>query len=190
MTFAPSPLGRQPRRAGRVLLPVALAVLLLCGVFAGLLRSGNTQAATATLRVALPAQVVVGEPFEVGLIVDNASGIAAYETRVLFNTTRATLRNVDHDTSSLVELGRDVRTLGPVEVPGGFAIGAFSLPGNAGGRGAEGTARLATITLVPNQTGTLQLSLASFSLAGVNGQPLEVALPQTSFSVQVVGGQP
>jgi hypothetical protein len=181
---------RRSRPAGPFSLPVVLMLMavLLAASF-GLLRLSDTQAATATLVVQMPGQVALGEPFEVQLLLENGSGVAAYETRLLMNTARASLRSVDHAGSTFAEIGREVQTLGPVDIAGGFAIGAYSLPGSAGERGAEGTVRLATLTIVPNQSGTLLLTLSSFAIAAPDGQRLEVSVPQTSFSVQVIGGQ-
>lgn len=185
------------RSLGKRSVGVVLALILLVSVAVVQLTSQSTSASSPTLRVDVPAVAVAGEPFQVSLWVGDAGSIAGYETKVLFDTDAATFRGVEHRNNELNRMGRDVQTIGPVEVPGGMAIGAYScsfahcveIEGLAKQRrGGSGLVRLATFTIVPHQAGAFTFELGSPVFVDVDGAVMNVAVDQTAFTIQVEEG--
>jgi CSLREA domain-containing protein len=148
----------------------------------------------SSLQVDAPARVNVGQPIKVTLTVQDASNISGYETNVLFDTRAAELGGLSQLDKDLGEAERDVESLGPVEQPWGVSIGAFSCsardcvrPGkeSVATRGVGGNVVLATITFVPNRAGKLQFKLDGTKFVDASGKPVNVALGDSTFAVQV-----
>lgn len=185
-------------RLPRVLRPAhvvaATAVVLILSI--SIVQFSSTSAAGTSLRVDSPSRATVGQPFQISLWLTDASSVAGYEAEILFDTEAATFRGLEHRTNELARMGRDVQTIGPDEIDGGFAIGAYScsfahcveiagLPKQH--RGGSGVVRLVTLTIVPHQAGPLTIEIGSPMFVDVDGTPLEVDLGETVMTVQVEG---
>lgn len=185
---------RWPRLPRPLRVMVASAAVLIVSI--GVVQFTSISAAGTSLRVDVPSRASVGEPFHVSLWLRGASSVAGYEAMILFDTDSATFRGVEHRNNELKRMGRDVQTIGPDEVSGGVAIGAYScsfahcveiagLPKQH--RGGNGVVRLATFTIVPHEVGPLTVEIGSPVFVDVDGTPLEVSIEKTVFTIQVVG---
>jgi len=182
----------QPFAKGSVVVVICLAALL-AGVSWGFGRQSGS-AAGPVLTIEAPSEVAVGEPIEVRLLVEDANGISGYDATIAFNTAIAHLESIRPQENDLTRLGRDVQGLGPVEVSGGVAVGAYSCPfsdctdvGNQQRNNQDGTGliRLTTFTIVADQTGPLTIDLSSARFTDRSGQPVEVDRSNASVTVQV-----
>ena len=173
----------------------AIAAVALLATFSLLLGTPTgTDAATPQLDLKYPRSVKVGEPIAIELRVKDANGIAGYETTLRFDTQRAHLGGVTQRENDLRKLGRDVQALGPVESTGGVMLGAYSCPvsdcGDAQGKarkeqGGKGRIRLATITVVPDVAGTLDLTFEGLTFVDASGAVVAVTVPSRTIQVTV-----
>lgn len=172
---------------------VCLAALL-AGVTWGVgWQSGS--AASPRLTIQAPEEALVGEPIEVSLVIDDANGIAAFDATIGFDTSAAALQSFRPRDNDLVDLGRDVKALGPVEVPDGVAVGAYACPfencADIAGKARNeqlgtGAFRLAAFTLVAEQAGPLTIDLSSARFTDGTGRPVEVDLSGAVVTVEVM----
>ena len=179
----------------RKLLVVVLCVgALLAGVAWG---AGGQSGSAAGPRLVLsvPDEALVGDPIEVQLTIEDANGIAGFEVTVGFDTEAASLQRFQPGENDLAAMGLDVQGLGPVEVPGGVAIGAYACPYSdcadpaATARNEQngtGAYRLATMTLAAWQAGPLTIDLSSARFADLSGRPVEVDLSAAVVTVEVI----
>lgn len=177
---------------------VVVTLMCLGAVLAGLLwgfggQSGS--AASPVLVLDAPEEALVGEPIELRLVIDRANGIAAFDVTIGYDTSIAELQSLRSRENDLAKLGRDVEPLGPVELPNGVAVGAYSCPVDScadpdGKRKVKQAGaskiRLATVTIVANQPGPLTLDLSSARFADAEGRPVEVDLAGAVVIVQVM----
>lgn len=167
---------------------------LLAGISWGIgWQSGS--AASPRLAIAAPEEALAGEPIDVRLVIDDANGIAAFDATIGFDTSVASLQSFQPQDNGLVDLDRDVKGLGPVEVPGGVAVGAYACPvascADPTGKtrittDGAGTFRLATFTIVANQAGPLTIDLTSAQFTDGTGRPVEVDLSAAIVTVEVM----
>lgn len=152
-------------------------------------------AASPRLVVEVAGEALAGEPIEVRIVIHDANGISGFDATIGFDTTIATLQGIQSQDNDLARLGRDVKQLGPVEVPGGIAVGAYSCPFNdcadvAGKQrnkdDGKGTLLLSTFTLVAQQAGPLTIDLTSARFAGASGNLVEVDLSGALVTVEVM----
>jgi len=152
-------------------------------------------AASPRLVLTAPDEVVIGEPIEVRLTIEDANGISGFETTISYDREVVSLQSFDPLANDLADLGLDVEGLGPVEVPDGIAIGAYACPfSSCSSTSGEkrnlqdgiGTYRVATLTLVSWQPGPLTIDLRDTRFASMSGQPVTVDLSAAVVTVQVV----
>jgi hypothetical protein len=177
-----------------------LLVVFLCvgALVAGVAWGAGGQSGSAAgprLVLTVPDEALVGDPIEVQLAIEDANGIAGFEVTIGFDTEAASLQRFQLAENDLAAMGLDVQGLGPVEVPGGIAIGAYACPYSdcsdttAGPRDEQngtGTYRLATMTLTAWQTGPLTIDLSPARFAGLSGRPVEVDLSAAVVTVEVM----
>jgi hypothetical protein len=175
-----------------------LLALCLGALLAGVAWGAGEQSGSAAgprLVLSVPDEVLVGDPIEVQLTIEDANGIAGFEVTVGFDTEAASLQRFQPGENDLAAMGLDVQGLGPVEVPGGIAIGAYACPysdcadpATAARNEQNGTGayRLATMTLVGWQAGPLTIDLSSARFADLSGRPVEVDLSAAVVTVEVM----
>ncbi|HEX5167499.1 MAG TPA: hypothetical protein VFV93_18965 [Thermomicrobiales bacterium] len=169
-------------------------VAILAGVAWGIgWQSGS--AASPKLAIDAPEEALAGEPIEIRLVIDDANGIAAFDATIGFDTSIASLQSFDQRANDLVDLGRDVKALGPVELPDGVAVGAYACPAEScadlAGKSrntAQGTGsfRLAAFTIVGWQPGPLTIDLTTAQFTDGSGRPVEVDLSGATVTVEVM----
>lgn len=173
----------------RLLIIFALALLAF-------LPSATPRAAAQgpTLLVVAPAQVAVGARLRLVLTLQNAAGLGGYQAALRFDPAAAHFNGMTHDLGALRLIGRDVEPLGPVEQPDGIAFGAYSCPvarcvgardGARQARGGIGTIALATIDIIADRAGTLELALTAAPFVDADGTTLAVTGAQQAIRVQV-----
>lgn len=187
---------REQRRSVRRSLVILICLLgaLVAGIAWGAgWQSGS--AASPHLSIIAPEEALAGEPIEIRLVIDDANGIAAYDATIGFDTSIASLQSIRPKENDLAALGRDVRGLGPVEVPDGVAVGAYACPvancadADVKARVTEdgtGTFRLSTFTIVARQAGPLTLDLSSARFADGSGRSVDVDLSAAIVTVEVL----
>ncbi len=123
-----------------------------------------------------PRTAVAGQPFSVDLIVRSDVPVSAYETQLLFDTTRASVSGLLESDSLNRTFGAGAVRLGPVENSKGIAFGAYTV-GSAGRvpAGRSGTFRLATIVLIATVTGPIQVRLGATRFVNGAGKVVNVA---------------
>jgi CSLREA domain-containing protein len=149
----------------------------------------------AYLEIEAPNQVAVGDLIEVTLRVKHAVDIAGYETAVLFDTTAAEFAGLRQRQNDVKKIGRGVSPLAAVDLPNGVAIGLYSCPVDdcvsrqratkAQVQGAQGTVKLASLFLVANLPGALEIKLDAAKFVDAAGNPVTVEIPRSSVIVQV-----
>jgi hypothetical protein len=178
------------RLIGAVLLLGAAVIGVVWGIGG---QSGS--AASPRLVLTAPDEVAVGEPIEVRLTIEDANGISGFETTIEYDSEVVSLQSFDPTANDLADMGLAVEALGPVEVPGGIAIGAYACPfsdcsSTTGEKrnlqDGTGTYRLATLTFVSWQSGPLTLDLSSARFASMSGRPIEVDLSPAVVTVEVI----
>jgi hypothetical protein len=177
---------------------IGLVVICLGALLAGISwgvgwQSGS--AASPRLAIDAPEEALVGEPIDIRLIIDDANGIAAFDAIVGFDTSAAGLQGFRPRENDLVDLGRDVTGLGPVELPEGVAVGAYACPfencaditgKTRNTQDGTGTFRLAAFTIVAEQPGPLTIDLTSAQFTDGTGRPVEVDLSAAVVTVEVM----
>ncbi len=173
-----------------------IIVVVLLAVTGGIWRLAGTSAEGPTLEITAPAEVEVGSPVDIAIVVHNASGIGGYQARLLFDSSKAHLSGVDHRQNDIAKLGRFVQTLGPNEFNSGASFGLYSCPvdecgdlGKPVDRGADGELKLAIVSIVPDQPGILTFELADLRFSDASGSEIIVETGALSLSVNVVVGQ-
>ena len=76
-------------------LGIAIPIIVVA-VVAGVWSLSGTSAEGPVLTVSVPEQVEVGQPIELVLTVSSASGIGGYQSRLLFDTSRAHYARQQH----------------------------------------------------------------------------------------------
>lgn len=175
-----------------------VAFICLTALVVGAILGVGWQSGTAAsprLVVEVPEEVLVGEPIDLRLIIHDANGISGFDTTIVFDTNVATLQSVRSQENDLASLGQDVRQLGPFEVPGGVAVGAYTCPfkdcTDVDGKQrskhqGKGTYVLSALTLVAEQPGPLTIDLSSMRFADGAGRSVEVDLSGAIVTVNVV----
>ncbi len=152
------------------------------------------QPAAPTLSFSAPAQAAVGEVIPLTLTLNQATDIAGYETAVLFDPAVAEYAGAQQRANGLAQLGRGVSPLTAVDLTAGATVGLFSCPvadcvsgvGPAAQTlGAPADLPLATIYLVANQPGALEVRLDALKFVDAAGSPVAVAVPQPAVTIQV-----
>jgi Fibronectin type III domain len=169
------------------------AWLLVLGVLV-VPAGGRAAQSRPAIEVRAPARVAVGEPIALRVALVGSPGVAGYEAQLLFDTSAARLSDVRHRGGDVAKLGWDVRDLGPVELPNGFAFGSYACPtrgcaaGRPAGAGATGDVVLAIVELRPDQPGPLELRLTGTRLVDATGSPVAADGGEQVVTVQVTGG--
>lgn len=178
---------------GLIALLFCLGALLLGAAWGIGWQSGS--AASPRLVLTVPDEALVGDPIEVQLTIEDANGIAGFEVTIGFDTEAASLQRFQPRENDLAAMGLDVQGLGPVEVPGGIAVGAYACPYSdcanpaatqRNEQNGTGTYRLATMTLAAWQAGPLTIDLSSARFADLSGRPVEVDLSAAVVTVEVM----
>jgi CSLREA domain-containing protein len=175
---------------------VFVAALSLGSLSAGPAIAGaaaGAQAGAGTLVFEAPAQVAVGEVFALNLRVEQASDLAGYEAAILFDTSVAEYAGLQQRQNDVKRFGRDVSPLTVVDLPNGAAVGLFSCPvndcvtgeGPRVGHGANGNVNLATVFLVANAPGLLEVKLDGVKFVDGAGNPVAVEVLQPAVTIQV-----
>jgi CSLREA domain-containing protein len=170
-----------------------VAVLLSGAILT--LAAGLAGAATEpSLVIDAPKRAAVGQPIEIKLSVEDAADLAGYETNLLFDTRVAEFAGLEHLGNGLRTPGRDVGQLGAVELLRGVSLGAYSCPvedclhpgeGAETDDGSSGNVELATVYIVPNRPGVLQVKLGSTRFVDAAGKPVDVAGGKRMLSFRV-----
>src|ERR1051326_5837808 len=152
----------------------------------------------ASLEAAAPSRVGVDQPIALKLVIHDASDIAGYEARLLFDAGAVEFDALQQRQNDIKAIGRDVAALGPVTLPDGVAFGQYSCPAadclnrqasrRAGG--GRGQLQLATIVVTPHKPGTVELRLTQAKFVDASGQPIDVQNADTTIRVQVGTGGP
>lgn len=180
----------------RARVPVLLISLMAVALMAtaGTVTSA-AQPADGSLRLRVPTRVDVGQPITVEMVVEGARGLAGYEAVVSFDPQAAHFGGLTQRRSGLRRPGQGVQALGPTELRSGIAFGQYSCPSadcvsraGDGIQGANGTVRLARVTIVPDRIGILELRVDGLRFVGPDGRILSVAIPAASLRVQVGPG--
>jgi CSLREA domain-containing protein len=146
------------------------------------------------LLVTIPAQVALGARLTLALTLQNAADLGGYQATLGFDRAAAHFNGMAHDLGALRLAGRDIEPLGPVDTTDGIAFGAYSCPvarcvgareGLRQARGGAGTIALATIDIIADRLGTLELALTAASFVDAAGVPLTVAGAQQTIRIQV-----
>ena len=141
-----------------------------------------------------PAQIAVGARLTLALTLQNAADLGGYQAILRFDPAAAHFNGMAHDLGTLRLAGRDVEPLGPVEQLDGIAFGAYSCPvarcvgardGVRQARGGAGTIALATIDIIADRPGTLELALTAAPFVDAAGVPVAVAGANQTIRVQV-----
>lgn len=180
----------------RILRGLIVILVVLVAITGGIWRLSGTSAEGPTLEIIAPAEVQVGHPVDISIVVHNASGIGGYQARLLFDSSKAHLSGVDHRANQIANLGRFIQALGPNEFDGGVSFGLYSCPvdecgdiGKPVDRGADGELNLATVSIVPDQPGILTFELSDLRFSDASGTEIAVETDVLSLSVNVVVGQ-
>lgn len=145
-----------------------------------------------------PDRVAIGAPIEITLTARHIADVAGYETALLFDTTVAEFGGLEQRQNDLKKIGRDVSPVAAIDLPSGVAFGLYSCPvancvtrqGPRRDRGANGTVRLVTVTLYPNEPGSLEIRLDATKFVDADGNPVDVAISNPAVTVQVGSGGP
>ncbi len=146
------------------------------------------------LLVASPAHVAVGTRLTLALTLQNAADLGGYQAALRFDPAAAHFNGLEQDLGALHLAGRDIESLGPVDITGGIAFGAYSClvarcvgarAGARQARGGIGTIALATIDIIADRPGTLELALSAAPFVNAAGDPLAVAGAQQTIRIQV-----
>lgn len=171
---------------GRILLIVAVSLPSVAAL-------PQAQGVQPTLVWEAPAQVALGDPIEIQVVVDHAQDLAGYEAQLLFDTSAAHFSGLLQRDSDLRKFGRDVIPLEEGELPDGVTMGLASCPfencvelnGNPQPRGANGKVRLGTIEIGTDQEGVLELRFDHLKFVDSSGNSIPVEVPQPVIYVQV-----
>jgi CSLREA domain-containing protein len=172
-------------------LTLALALAALAALFAIRPTAAERQ---ARLEVRVPAQVAAGAQFEIALVLHEATDFGGYEAALRYDPAAAHFNGLVHGLEPLAQLGRGIGPLGAVERGDGVAFGAYSCPvaqcdgprdGPRQERGASGTVPLATVALIADQPGTLEIALGDVVVVDAAGAPISVAGASHLVRVQV-----
>ena len=154
----------------------------------------RAEAQGPALLVTAPAQVAAGARLTLALTLQGAADLGGYEAYLRFDPAAAHFNGMQHDLSALRAIGRDVGQLGPVEQADGIAFGAYSCPvarcvgardGARQALGGSGTIALATIDIIADRPGTLELAFAAGPFVNAAGNPVAVAAARQTIRVQV-----
>ena len=147
----------------------------------------------AVFQVDAPRQVAVGDTIPLTFSVKQAADIAGYEATLRFDTTAAHFQGLRQRDNDLRKLGRDVSPLAAIELPNRVAVGFYSCAtsdcvrpsGQRQPQGGRGTVKLGTVLLGADQPGTLELALDGLKFVDAAGQPVAVALPTRTLTIQI-----
>lgn len=172
-----------------------VAFLMIVVLAVGVLSAypAASQVTTPTLVIDAPVQVTMDEPITITLTIRQASDIAGYETALLFDASAAGFSGLEQRQNDLHSMGRDVSPFSVIDLPHGVAFGLVSCPvadcvtpqGPARESGASGVVELATLTLHAKTPGLLEFRLDATKFVDAAGNPVEVSLPRTAFTIRV-----
>ena len=170
---------------------------MLLGLILGVPRAVHSASARPVFVVTGPAEVAVGHRFSVTLRLQGSPGVTAYETQLLFDPKAAQLSAVTNRGNALSRLGWEVHDLGALELGNGAVFGSYACAtvrcGPAGAPpddGATGDVALATVTLIAEQAGRLDLRFAGLRLASGRGVPINAVGGNQIVRVNVMGAGP
>jgi len=150
-------------------------------------------AAGPRLKIKAPAQVELGQSFEIRLAVTDAVDIAGFESHVLFDPTAAHFSALRQRNNDLRRFGRDVSPLTVAELPDGAAIGFYSCSvedcvtrkGAKKVRGGNGALVLGRLFIGTDKPGTLEIKFDATKFVDATGNPVAVTDATQTISVQV-----
>jgi CSLREA domain-containing protein len=175
---------------------IALFLCLIIGSLATVSAASPTAARASLLQITAPDRVEVGEPITLVLTLHRAADVAGYEAAVLFDPAVAEFAGLEQQDNDLRAIGRDVGSLTAVDLPHGVAIGFYTCPvedcvtrtGNRQNQGRGGVVRLARLSLVANQPGTLEIAFDAVKVVNAAGNPITVRMQEQRITIQV--GEP
>ncbi|MCG8352236.1 MAG: CSLREA domain-containing protein [Chloroflexales bacterium] len=171
-----------------------IIILTLLTISCQQLATTPASAREPSLRIDAPAQVDIGTSINVTLTLQDAEDLGGYETTLRFDPSAAHFNGLEHNMEAMRRIGRDIGLLGAIEMADGIAFGAYSCPvaecassreGPRQDQGGQGTIELATITIIADQAGVLELSLAATMFVNAAGAPLTVAGVDQIITVQI-----
>jgi CSLREA domain-containing protein len=142
--------------------------LLIVLAFAGLAGQPMAAPRAPVLVVAAPAQVAAGARIELAFTLRDVADLGGYQATLRFDPAAAHFNGLEHRLDVQRQVGRDIGGLGAVEQPAGITFGAYSCPvgqcvgarqGPRQDRGAAGSVELASVALIADQPGILELAL-------------------------------
>jgi CSLREA domain-containing protein len=152
-----------------------------------------------TLVVDHPARVEVGAQILVTLTLRGAQNFGGYETTLRYDGGAAHFNGLEHLLEPVRRAGRGVGQLGAVEREDSLVFGAYSCPvaecpgGRDGPRqkvGAGGDLPLATVALIADAPGTLELALGDTVVVDADGGRLALAGGAQTIRVEVGAAAP
>lgn len=173
-----------------------LVILLALVAILGWPAAHRVAARGPALRVDAPAQVAAGAQMTLTLTIEDAQDFGGYEAVLRFDPTAAHFNGIEHRLEALRQIGRGIGPLGAVEQPGGITFGTYSCPtspctgdsqGTRQDRGGSGAIVLATVDLVADLPGTLELALDGLTVVDTIGRPVQVQGANQTVRIQVGG---
>ena len=173
----------------RFIIILALAMLALSPA-----ATPSAAALAPALLVAAPARVAAGARLTLALTLQNAADLGGYQAALRFDPAAAHFNGMEQGLGALRLAGRDVEPLGPVDQANGIAFGAYSCPvarcvgardGARQARGGAGTIVLATVDIIADRPGTLELALTAGPFVDAAGVPVAVAGTIQTIRMQV-----
>lgn len=180
----------------RKLLPwVGLLAFTVLMTFAGQPKHLYAQGGP-TLVIRAPKKVDVGQPIVLKLNIKNATDVAGYELNILYDGTAAHYNGSRQRNNDLDKQRRNVVPLQVEESTGGAAVGLASCAqsdclhgrGDKKAHGGSGNFNLGSVVIGTDQPGALEIKFQAPKFVDAAGQPVAVALAQSSITVQVGKG--
>ncbi len=172
--------------------PASLVASLMLAIAASAPATAESSSRSPSLEVSAPRHVDAGQPITLTLRVRGFADLAAYETQLRFDTTKATFSTVSQRRNDLAALGRDVVPLDAMQ-DDGVAIGLATcavadcvrpLAGQQQRSGGRGNVRVARVQLVPKKPGLLEIAFGSTVFVDPDGQRVKVS-PTPPVTIQV-----
>lgn len=162
-----------------------LAVAILAAAWAAFDNRSDAQPPLAVRVQGPAAPVVVGQPFEVVLLADNAQNLGAFEFE--FNFTPAVVSGTVDNIQLGGFLGSTGRTTGVLRLasaPGRPGVPLFGAYSYGAANGPNGNGVLATVSMTAVAPGASPLSLTGLKMTDTTGN--EVVAISTAGSVTVI----
>lgn len=143
------------------------------------------QTSPSTTLSANPPTITVNAQSTLTLALSNSSNLGAFEFSLNFDTNKVQIDSVQYD-PFITSSGRTAIPVGPIidTSSGTITYGVSTIGANPG---VSGNGSLALITLTGLQAGVADFSLASLTVADINGTPISTSLPNsTQITIQSI----